>query len=188
MLISYLVGIMKKRFLSLLAFTLLAGALTACKMTGRPSQVQAVSGFDAERYLGKWYELGRIENRFERGMTHTTAQYSTNTDGTIKVVNAGYDPQKGAFRSATGKAKFAGASDVGALKVSFFGPFYGDYNVVALDRKYQWSIVAGDKPEKYFWVLSRQPTLTKKIKGKAISVARQLGVDPDSILWVEQKR
>ncbi|PWL18840.1 lipocalin [Falsochrobactrum shanghaiense] len=177
---------MKKR--SVLAFTLLAGALAACHTTNRSPQVQAVSGFDPDRYLGKWYELGRVENRFERGMTHTTAHYSMNTDGTIKVVNAGYDPQKGSFRSATGKAKFAGDSEVGALKVSFFGPFYGGYNVVALDRKYQWSIVAGDKPEKYFWVLSRQPTLTKEIKAKAISVARQLGVDPDSILWVEQKR
>lgn len=177
---------MKNNPLASLPMVLLAGVLAGCQTIARSSDVNAVSGFNAERYLGKWYELGRIENRFERGMSHTTAQYSMNNDGSIKVVNGGYDPKKGSFRSAVGKAKFAGTSDVGALKVSFFGPFYAAYNVVALDRNYQWSIVTGNNPKKYFWILSRQPALTKALKSKAISAARQMGVDPNSILWVPQ--
>ncbi|MND76665.1 Outer membrane lipoprotein Blc precursor [compost metagenome] len=168
--------------------TALAGLtiLTACKTTQPNLALAPVRNFDADRYLGKWYELGRVENRFERGMNQTTAQYSSNEDGTIKVVNAGYDPAKGKFRSSTGKAKFAGKADVGALKVSFFGPFYGAYNIVALDRNYQWSIVAGDNPKKYFWVLSRQPKLTSALKSEALEAAKTLGVDPSTIIWVKQ--
>lgn len=168
--------------------TALAGLtiLTACKTTRPNLALAPVRNFDADRYLGKWYELGRVENRFERGMNQTTAQYALNEDGTIKVVNAGYDPAKGKFRSSTGKAKFAGKADVGALKVSFFGPFYGAYNIVALDRNYQWLIVAGDNPKKYFWVLSRQPKLTSALKSEALEVAKTLGVDPSTIIWVKQ--
>lgn len=177
---------MKLKHLSII--TALAGLtiLTACKTTRHDLALAPVRNFDADRYLGKWYELGRIENRFEKGMNQTTAQYSLNEDGTIKVVNAGFDPAKGKFRSSTGKAKFAEGADVGALKVSFFGPFYGAYNIVALDRNYQWSIVAGDNPNKYFWVLSRQPKLTNALKSEALKVANTLGVDPSTIIWVKQ--
>lgn len=167
----------------------LAVVLTSCagEMNVTPkTSIVPVKDFKADRYLGKWYELARVENTFERGMIKTTADYSLNNDGTIKVVNGGFDPAQNKYRDATGKAKFARARDVGALKVSFFGPFYGAYNIVALDRNYQWSIVSGDNPKKYFWVLSRQPTLTNALKAEALKVAKTLGVDPSTIVWVKQ--
>ncbi|MGP1684867.1 MAG: lipocalin family protein, partial [Giesbergeria sp.] len=103
--------------------------LSACA-TRPPKGVQAVTPFDVERYAGHWMELARIDHRFERGLVQTSAEYSRNDDGTIKVVNRGYDPKKKEWREAVGKARFVGEPTRAALKVSFFGPFYGGYNVV----------------------------------------------------------
>ncbi|OYR07437.1 lipocalin family protein [Brucella thiophenivorans] len=177
---------MKFKALALLSLVGLVGCAAYGVAPTQSPAITPVQNFDANRYLGKWYELGRIENSFERGMFKTTAQYSLNSDGSIKVVNSGYDPAKQKFRDATGKAKFVGSPNVGALKVSFFGPFYGGYNVVALDDQYQWAIVVGPNPNKYFWVLSRQPKLTKRLKDKALSVAKGLNVDAAKIIWVQQ--
>jgi apolipoprotein D and lipocalin family protein len=168
---------------------LLLSALTGCvgnDALNNQTRIVPVENFEANRYLGKWYELGRIENSFERGMTKTTAHYSLNKDGTIKVINAGFDPAKGAYRSAIGKAKFATTPNVGALKVSFFGPFYGGYNVVALDKNYQWAIIVGPNPDKYFWILSRKPKLNSSLKSKALSVAKNMRINPSKIIWVSQ--
>jgi len=121
-----------------------------------------VKPFDLSCYLGKWFELGRIENRFERGLTRTTAEYSLNADGTVRVVNSGFDPWKGRSTSATGSARFVGASDEGALKVSFFGPFYGGYNIIDIDENYEWAIIVGSS-RNYFWVLSRSTVLTDEL-------------------------
>lgn len=179
---------MKYKVLALLSLAALVGCASYNKTTARQAGVVPVRNFDADRYLGKWYELGRIENSFERGMTQTTANYSLNKDGSIKVVNGGFDPAKGKYRDAVGKAKFVEGPSVGALKVSFFGPFYGGYNVVALDDDYQWAIVVGPNPNKYFWVLSRQPKLSTSLKNRALAVARDLNVDPSKILWVQQSK
>lgn len=176
---------MKYKALALLLLFTLAGCVGERALRNQ-ANIVPVKNFEADRYLGKWYEVGRIENSFERGMTETTARYSLNKDGTIKVVNGGFDPAKGKYRDVVGKAKFAKSPDVGALKVSFFGPFYGGYNVVALDKNYQWAIVVGPNPNKYFWVLSRQPRLTQFLKKEALSVAKNLQVEPSKILWVSQ--
>jgi apolipoprotein D and lipocalin family protein len=178
---------MKYRILALASLLALVGCAGYAKSGTRQPGIMPVRHFDSNRYLGKWYELGRIENRFERGLTNTTASYSLNRDGTIKVVNAGYDPGRGKHREAVGKAKFLEGKDVGALKVSFFPPFYGGYTIVALDEDYQWAIVVGPNPRKYFWVLSRQSHLTERLKKQVLKVARDLNVDPTTILWVPQQ-
>lgn len=152
-----------------------------------PKGVIPVKPFDISRYLGKWFELGRIENRFERGLTHTSAEYSWNADGTIRVVNRGFDPWKGCTKSTTGTARFVGATDEGALKVSFFGPFYGGYNIVDLDVDYEWAIVVGSS-RNYFWVLSRSTVLTTELKARAVAVALLLGINPDAIHWIPQEK
>ena len=103
----------------LFAIALLAGCAQI------PDGVQAVEGFDTARYLGKWYEIARLDHRFERGLTNVTAVYTARDDGSIGVDNRGFDPAKGEWRQAEGRAKLAGAPGSGMLKVSFFGPFYG---------------------------------------------------------------
>ena len=164
----------------------LAGAaLYASRNPRIPDGVQPVDNFDVTRYLGKWYELARIEHSFEKGLQRTQAEYSLNPQGGIRVTNRGYDPKRGIWKISHGKAKPTIAADVAALKVSFFGPFYGGYNVVALDEKYQWAMVIGSSLD-YFWILSRTPSLPNGVEERLLHQAYLLGVDTQKVLWVHQ--
>lgn len=158
-------------------------ALSACA-TRVPAGVQPVA-FDVDRYLGHWYEVARIDNYFEKGLVRTSADYSRNADGTIKVLNRGFDPARQRWKESVGKARFVGDPAQAALKVSFFGPFYGGYNVVALDPQYRWAMVVGSSLD-YLWVLSRTPTLAQDVKDELMAQARALGVDENKVLWVLQ--
>lgn len=158
-------------------------ALSACA-THTPTGVQAVD-FDVDRYAGHWYEVARIDHIFEKGLVRTSADYSRNADGTIRVVNRGFDPARQQWKESVGKARFVGAPTQAALKVSFFGPFYGGYNVVALDPQYQWAMVVGSSLD-YFWILSRTPTLPQEVKDRLMAQARALGVNEQQVLWVLQ--
>ena len=157
-------------------------ALSACSTPRTPDGIQPVTGFDVDRYAGHWHEVARIDHSFERGLTQTSATYTPNPDGTLKVVNRGYDPVRKEWREAEGTARFVGEPTRAALKVSFFGPFYGGYNVVALDENYQWAMVVGSSKE-YLWVLSRTPTLPWHVREHLIERAQALGVDVRKILW-----
>ncbi|WP_255439118.1 lipocalin family protein [Comamonas sp. Z3] len=144
-----------------------------------------MSGFDVTRYKGTWYELARIEHRFEKGLSQVSAQYSLNEDGTVTVINRGYDPAKQEWRQARGRARFLGRPDVAALKVSFFGPFYGGYNVVSLDDEYQTALVIGDSLD-YFWLLSRSKTIPEQQFRRLLEKANSLGVDLSRVQVVAQ--
>ncbi|WP_051603302.1 lipocalin family protein [Simplicispira psychrophila] len=158
-------------------------ALSACA-TRVPQGIEPVS-FDLDRYAGHWYEVARIDHRFEKGLVRTSAHYSRNPDGTIRVVNRGFDPKRQQWKESVGKARFVGEPTQAALKVSFFGPFYGGYNVVALDPKYQWAMVVGSSLD-YFWILSRTPVLAENVQQQLLLQARNLGVDEQQVLWVLQ--
>lgn len=164
----------------------LAGvALYASRKPRIPEGVHPVENFDLNRYLGKWYELARIDNRFEKGLQRTQAEYSVAPNGSMQVVNRGYHPRRGEWKTSHGTAKPTLAPDIAALKVSFFGPFYGGYNVVALDEHYRWAMVIGSSLD-YVWILSRQPSLPESVKERLMHQARMLGVDTQKILWVHQ--
>ena len=167
------------------AAVLAVAALSACSTPRTPEGIKPVSGFDVERYLGHWHEIARIEHSFERGLIQTSATYSRNDDGTLRVVNRGYDPLSKKWKEAEGTARFVGDPTQAALKVSFFGPFYGGYNVVALDENYQWAMVVGSSKD-YLWILSRTPTLPPGVRNRLLAKARALGVDIDKVLWVDQ--
>ena len=158
--------------------------LGACA-TRPPPEVTPVSDFEVQRYTGRWYEIARTDQRFEKGLVRTQAHYSRNADGTLEVVNRGFDPQKNQWKEAVGKARFIGKPTEAALKVSFFGPFYGGYNVVALDPAYQWALVIGSSVDS-MWILSRKPYLSDEVRGMLLAKARALGVDEDKIVWVQQ--
>ena len=168
---------------STLLATVLAVFLSAC--TGAPEGVEVVSGFDLNRYLGTWYEIARLDHSFERGLSSITATYSLRDDGGVKVINRGYDAEEGEWDEAEGKAYFVGDEDVGQLKVSFFGPFYGGYNVIELDKDgYQYSMVAG--PDRsYLWILSRTPGMDSEVLQTLIAKARDLGFPTDELIMVE---
>lgn len=161
-----------------------AAAFWGCAVSV-PQGVQPVSGFDVTRYKGTWYELARIEHRFEKGLSQVSAQYSLNEDGSVTVINRGYDPAKQEWRQARGRARFLGRPDVAALKVSFFGPFYGGYNVVSLDDEYQTALVIGDSLD-YFWLLSRSKTIPEQQFRRLLEKASSLGVDLSRVQVVAQ--
>lgn len=164
--------------MSLCAVLTLAGCATI------PEKASAVKDFDLERYLGRWYEIARMDFRFEKDMNNTTADYSLDGDGTVKVVNSGYNYVKNEFSTAVGKAKFRGGTDVAELKVSFFGPFYASYNVIALDPEYRYALVAGKNTD-YLWILSRTPDMPDDVINSYLETAAQAGYDVSKLVWVE---
>lgn len=152
-----------------------------------PSGVVAVSPFQVEKYLGTWYEVARFDHKFERGLSDVTANYSLNSDGTIKVKNRGYSQANKEWSESVGKAKFVDDTNVGMLKVSFFGPFYGGYNVIALDSAYQYAMVSGPNFD-YLWILSRQKTIPDEVKISYLENAKMMGFDVSKLLWVEHTK
>lgn len=157
--------------------------LAACKSPTPPKGVSPITNFDATHYLGKWYEVARLENRFERGLEQVTATYGERNDGGLSVLNRGYDPIKEEWKESQGKAYFTSIPTTAALKVSFFGPFYGGYNVIALDENYQYALVSGPNRD-YLWILSRTPTIPESVKQNYLNIARELAFPVDQLLWI----
>jgi apolipoprotein D and lipocalin family protein len=152
-----------------------------------PTGVVAVKPFDKEKYLGKWYEIARMDFRFERNLNNVTANYSVNTNGSIKVDNRGFDYKTKEWKQAIGKAKLQGDPNIARLKVSFFGPFYSGYNVIAIDDLYKYALVAG-KNLKYLWLLSREITMPEEIKQSYLKIAQELGYDVSVLVWTEHDK
>ena len=169
------------------SFLGIIGILTFNSCSTIPVGATAVTPFDKEKYLGKWYEIARMDFRFERNLNSTTADYSINSDGTIKVDNRGFNYKTKKWVEAIGRAKFVGNSDVAMLKVSFFRPFYAGYNVIALDREYKYAFVAG-KNLSYLWILSRQTTIPDDVKQNYLAVAKKLGFNTSALIWVEHNK
>jgi len=167
---------MKKSLLVLAFF------ITGC--TGIPENVKPVENFQLGKYLGKWYEIARLDHSFERGLTKVTANYSLREDGGVQVINQGYSASEDKWKKAEGKAYFVNKSDQGYLKVSFFGPFYGSYIVFELDHEnYQYALVCG--PDKsYLWILARNPELDEKTRENLIAKAKALGFDTSKLIRV----
>jgi apolipoprotein D and lipocalin family protein len=144
-----------------------------------------VTNFEVEKYLGKWYEIARMPNSFEKDLVNVTATYSMREDGKIKVLNSGYKhTATGEYKTAEGKAKFAGDRSKGYLRVSFFWIFYGDYVIVELDKDYRYALVASSG--KYLWILAREPKLEKSIVNSLLDKSRSLGFDTDKIYFTPQ--
>ena len=167
----------------LVSVTLLQGC-----STGAPEGTVPVTNFELDRYLGTWYEIARLDHRFERGLTDVTATYSLRDDGGVRVLNRGFDTDSAEWNDAEGKAFFVGDTDIGQLKVSFFGPFYGGYNILKLDHEnYQYSLVAG--PDRsYLWILARTPTLDDGTLQALVEKARELDFPVDDLIYVSQER
>lgn len=163
--------------------------LSSCM--GVPDNVKVIDGVNAEQYLGTWYEIARLDHSFERGLDNVTAHYEKREDGGIKVTNRGYHRIDREWNTAEGKAYFieepnADNSYLGQLKVSFFGPFYGAYNIIALDKvNYNYVMICGPNKD-YLWILSRTPKLTSTIKQHLVNQANELGFATDKLIYVDQ--
>ena len=128
-----------------------------------------------------------MDHSFERGLSDVSARYRVQADGSVQVINRGFDAQKNDWKEAIGRALFIGNPNTGSLKVSFFGPFYGGYHVVALDPAYRWSMVVGPDRD-YVWILARDKQLTPATREQLLAQAKTLGIAVDKLIWVAQTR
>lgn len=166
------------------------GFLMAVLLSGvayaKDAPLPVVDSVDLDRYLGTWYEIARYPAWFQRDCTAVTAEYSLRDDGKIGVVNSCRKKTlDGKFKQANGRAKIVDKSTNAKLKVSFFGPFWGDYWIIDLDPEYKWAVV-GMPNRKYLWILSRSPELSKEIFDGIVSRLPELGYDPSKLLMTEQ--
>jgi len=166
------------KFLSVVFF---AVVMVGC--TGLPKGIEPVREFELERYQGLWYEIARLDHRFERGLSRVTAEYSIARPGRVEVRNRGYNASDAEWKDIVGKAKFKSAPDVGHLLVSFFGPIYGSYVVFQLDD-YRHAFVAGNS-RKYLWFLSRTPNVSDAEKKAFVDRAEALGFSSNKLVWVD---
>ena len=168
-----------KKLLTLLIMCLCF--FTGCKAQSKVDN--SVSGdLNLDRYLGDCYEIARFDHKFERGIQFCKAQYSLREDGKVAVLNTGI--KNGEPSEAKGKAKLTDNPRI--LRVSFFGPFYGDYRIMLLDEDYQWVLVGGSD-ESYLWILARAPKISDEVKDTILAEATRRGYDVGKLIWVEQE-
>jgi apolipoprotein D and lipocalin family protein len=161
--------------------------MNSCNSQDKMIDKTVVKELDIERYLGKWYEIGRYDHRFERGLVGVTASYSFRDDGKIKVVNTGFkETINGQKSEAIGKAKIPDPNAPSKLKVSFFWLFYGDYFVLELDENYQWAVI-GSSTDKYLWILSRTAQMDETVYLELLNKLTTRGYDIDKLIRVAQK-
>ena len=175
----------RRSSLLLAATAALAG--TAALVVARrppPAPLRTVAHVDLDRYLGRWYEIARLPTRFEKDLTHVTADYARNPDGSVRVTNAGRRGQQP--KTVTGRATVTDPTTNARLEVSFFWPFTGNYWVMELDPAYQWALV-GEPSREYLWVLSRQPRLNPTVMRNLIARARLEGFPVEKLIFTRQE-
>lgn len=170
-----------RKLLILIATIILSGCL------GTPKSVQPVTDFNLDRYLGKWYEIARLDHSFERGLSQVTAEYSVRDDGGVSVLNRGFSASDSKWKEAVGKAYFVNSDSEGYLKVSFFGPFYGSYVIFELDHKnYQYAFVSGPSLN-YLWLLAREPSVEQEVIERFVEMSKARGFDTEGLIFTQQK-
>ena len=143
-----------------------------------------VKQLDVARFMGKWYEITRYEHRFEKGMSHVTAEYTLLSDGKIRVVNRGL--KNGKPKEIVGKARQPNPVEYpGRLEVSFFLWFYSDYYILELGADYQYAVI-GSSSDKYLWILCRKPEMPQRELDGILANLRKRGYDLSRLVYVEQ--
>ena len=159
--------------------------ITGCM--GYPDTLAPIRGFDVDRYLGRWYEIARLDHSFERGLDQVSAEYVMREDGGVTVTNRGFSKGKDKWSEAVGKAYFVNGPDEAYLKVSFFGPFYSSYVIFELDQKdYEYAFVSGANTS-YLWLLARTPTVSEYVKQRFVQTAQERGFTAEDLIWVDQR-
>jgi apolipoprotein D and lipocalin family protein len=176
---------MKKLLFLLFAASLLA----ACEQL--PEGIEPVDHVEPDKYAGTWYEIVRLDHAFERGLEKVTATYTKRRDSGFNVLNRGYNPETKEWEEAEGKAYFIQPPNpdgtyTGMLEVSFFGPFYSAYNIIALDKPHYNYVMLTGSDRSYFWILSRTPQLSYPIKAQLLAQAKALGFDTEKFIYVPQ--
>jgi apolipoprotein D and lipocalin family protein len=170
--------------MKLIGAVFLFACLAGC--TAIPENIKPVNNFELAKYMGQWYEIARLDHRFERGLDQVTAVYSINDNGSVKVMNRGWDVDNKEWSDAVGKARFADSADIGHLEVAFFASFYGNYIIFELDQPdYQYAWITGS--ENTLWFLSRTPTVSDELKQRFVKTIAEYGYNPDELIFVNQE-
>lgn len=147
--------------------------------------MEPIKNFNVEKYTGTWYEIARLENSFEKGLEKVFAEYTLRKDGYgVNVLNKGYNPERDKWQTISGKAFFRDSTDVGALRVSFFWPFYSSYNIVYLDEDYQEAIACGGS-KSFMWILSRNEMLQEQKLEYLVNKAEELGFNTSQLKFTQ---
>lgn len=178
------------RFLRLILAVVAPLAIAGCEQPpvnrDASSPLSTAAKVDLERYLGRWYEVARFPNSFERDCFAVTATYSRNADGTVKVVNS---CRKGSIAGpedvAEGSAAVVDPVTNAKLSVSFFWPFSGDYWVLEVAGDYQWALV-GEPSGRYLWILSRSPQISPETRESLIGKLKAQGYNTNALYWTPQ--
>ena len=158
-------------------------SLLSCQST---KELKTVTEVDISKYAGKWYEIARLPNRFEKGMICVTANYSIREDGKIEVINQGHSEENPTeVKKAKGVAWVPDSTEPGRLKVSFFRPFYGRYYIIALDKDYKYALV-GNPSREYLWILARTKSLDSSIYNELLNTAKQNGFAIEKLIKIDQ--
>ena len=150
--------------------------------------LETVEWVDIQRYLGLWYEIARLPNRFERDCEGVTAEYSLRDDGRITVRNSCREGSlDGEVKVANGRARIVDSDTNAKLEVSFFGPFWGDYWIIGLADDYSLALV-GEPSGRYLWILARTPTIDDSVRDAALSALTDAGYDVSALYFTQQAR
>ena len=163
------------------------GLYRISQQTGVPNGVQPLEPFDLERYLGRWYELARLDAGASRGLTDTSVEFSQRPDGCVQALHRGFDPQAWQWRHARASVRPADRPNIGYLHISFVWPAAASHVVVATDDEYRAAVACGHNREQ-LWLLARSPQVRPAVRAALMERARAAGFDVDSLLWVDQRR
>lgn len=163
-----------------------AGAAVVAFATSTNEKLETVQQVDLKRYVGRWYEIARYPNWFQRKCAgETTAEYSLRDDGKIEVLNRCRE-SNGEIATTKGTAKIVDSATNAKLKVTFFWPFSGDYWILDLAPDYSYAVV-GEPSRKYLWILSRSPQMNDATYRTITDRIRFLGYDPARLLKTDQR-
>lgn len=152
-------------------------------MATKKIEISPIENFNLSQYLGKWYEIARLNHSFEKGLTHVTAEYSLDKNNKVRVTNRGYLPAKGKWQEAHARAVQTHTPNF--FKVYFVPLIAGKYRIAYISSDYSAALVSGGTT-KYLWLLSKTPLLNEQEKEHMLSLARKLGYDTSELIWVEQ--
>lgn len=147
-------------------------ATSGCGSSSSTANIPAITDFNAARYMGKWYEIARLPHSFEQNITDAQADYTLEPNGNIAIVNSGL--RQGVPVAAYGIGKVSNVSGFGEIKVSFFGPFYGIYKIIYLNKDYTLAIVSGSTMD-YVWILARKPVISRAELAVCLEMLKKWG-------------
>jgi apolipoprotein D and lipocalin family protein len=156
-------------------------ALGGIAKQDRKNELEVVGTVDLSRYAGRWYEIARLPNRFEKKCADSvTATYNLRSDGQVEVVNR-CRKVNGTYTTAKGKAKIVDKKTNAKLKVTFFWPFYGDYWILDLGPNYEYAVVGAPNRD-YLWILSRTPQLDEQVYQSLVAKMETRGFETQRMI------